>query len=571
MRSNEEFKQLVNDKYEKLNKNRRNFRRRLMTVGSSLIVTVIALNVFIGNGLYKKIFSGASDYASSESEISSAESQIDHDGNDYLSEEGGNDTLQSEAEDFEESKGNVSEEIFAEEGVDASNGPDLTVSEDEYDSDTSKNEIFDADEDFIFRPDGIMNIYSTVDLMHELYGVIYEDLCGPEDEENLSFPEVSEGESGAEETPLEPDVDLSQTQNGLTDFSFSIFRESYEYGKNNCVSPASAFYVLGMAANGAHGNTLQEMIDTLCGTDIYSLNAFMKHYKELYTNDLYQTASINGAMWFDSDVSIDKGFLNTNKEYYKMNAYKTVMNDGTALESINEWINRKTYGLIPRMLDNLNPGTDIVMASTVYFESSWNNKFSLLEGTQNFTSSDGKIKQVEMMIGSADKYLENGHCKGFIKDYGEKGKFKFIALLPNENISLKMLLGSLNSQEYRKLLSNASYIDTNVTMPLFECTARLELTDTLKKMGIKDAFDAQNANFYRLTDSNLSLSNVYQDVTISVHEKGTLAASATIITTPGATPPSETKELIFDKPFLYMIIDNETKLPMFIGTVEDFE
>ena len=56
---------------------------------------------------------------------------------------------------------------------------------------------------------------------------------------------------------------------------------------------------------------------------------------------------------------------------------------------------------------------------------------------------------------------------------------------------------------------------------------------------------------------------------IKVAEKGTKAGAVTVISMDKATSvePGEIKYVYLDRPFVYMIINNESSLPIFIGCV----
>jgi serpin B len=58
---------------------------------------------------------------------------------------------------------------------------------------------------------------------------------------------------------------------------------------------------------------------------------------------------------------------------------------------------------------------------------------------------------------------------------------------------------------------------------------------------------------------------------IDVDAEGTKAAAATAatITFKGMPLEPERKTVILNRPFLYMIVDTNTNLPMFIGTVQN--
>ena len=93
-------------------------------------------------------------------------------------------------------------------------------------------------------------------------------------------------------------------------------------------------------------------------------------------------------------------------------------------------------------------------------------------------------------------------------------------------------------------------------------------------MGIVDAFDASIADLSGLGTSeagNISISRVIHKTYLSLDAQGTIAGAATAIeaTDAGYFEPEDVKTVFLDRPFAYMLIDTQTNLPFFMGTVTD--
>ena len=69
-----------------------------------------------------------------------------------------------------------------------------------------------------------------------------------------------------------------------------------------------------------------------------------------------------------------------------------------------------------------------------------------------------------------------------------------------------------------------------------------------------------------IKSSYLFVNVAKQNNVFEIDENGTKAASTSMIEV--ATGVSNGK-LVFDRPFMYMIIDNATELPVYIGTVSN--
>ena len=147
-----------------------------------------------------------------------------------------------------------------------------------------------------------------------------------------------------------------------------------------------------------------------------------------------------------------------------------------------------------------------------------------------------------------------------------------MALLPNEGVSIKDYVSSLNGQKILDMLDSASNIEVHTKMPKFTAEYTILLEDVLKRMGITDAFETGIANFTRMAsgeDVSLYISKVLQKTYIEVDEKGTKAAAATVVVmgNGAAAPIQEYKTVYLDRPFVYMLIDCRSNVPFFIGTM----
>lgn len=111
-------------------------------------------------------------------------------------------------------------------------------------------------------------------------------------------------------------------------------------------------------------------------------------------------------------------------------------------------------------------------------------------------------------------------------------------------------------------------------IPKFRTEFDTEISEILKTMGMPDAFDPELADFSGLgtsSDGNIHISKVLHKTVISVGEQGTKAGAATVVEMADgcAIETEQVREVILDRPFLYMIWDMETNIPIFMGTLMD--
>ena len=175
------------------------------------------------------------------------------------------------------------------------------------------------------------------------------------------------------------------------------------------------------------------------------------------------------------------------------------------------------------------------------------------------------------MLHSEERYFLSGDgFTGFMKPY-EGSRYAFAALLPDEGSSLDTLAASLSGDMLTATLANAESTPVQTATPSFTGRCDMELDGALRALGMEDAFDMHSADFTGMGRSSLGsiyISTVLHGTYIELDAHGTRAAAVSIgITGDGAAPPTEPKRVILDRPFLYMIVDTQYSIPLFIGAV----
>ncbi len=376
--------------------------------------------------------------------------------------------------------------------------------------------------------------------------------------------------SGITANDVAADADLSDNA-GIMDFAAELFKNS-ENGENTLVSPFSVLCALAMTANGADGDTLSQMEETL-GMPIEQLNAYLHTYVNTLPQSDKAKLSTANSIWFSDEENFapNVDFLQKNADYYGAGIYKAKF-DSEALRDINAWVNQKTNGMIKEVLKEFSPDAVMYLINALAFEAEWESVYKKNEvHDAQFTKADGTAQNVEMMYGSEQTYLEDDSAKGFMKYYSG-GEYAFVALLPNEGISVSDYVQSLTGEKLKALFDGKQSCSVNTGLPKFKCECSYEMSDILKQMGMTDAFSTEKADFTKLgssADGNIFINRVIHKTFIEVGEKGTRAGAATVVemNAEGMPFPDEVKEVILDRPFVYMIVDTSANVPLFIGTV----
>ncbi len=375
-------------------------------------------------------------------------------------------------------------------------------------------------------------------------------------------------------TPQEPNAAPVELRGSKaiapTDFAVRLFQAGFAGEENTMLSPVSLLYALSMTANGAKGETLSQMEEVL-GMQLPELNAYLKAYKDSLSGDLYLANSI----WVTQDerFTVRPEFLQCNSDYYGADIYSAPFNAATC-EDINAWVKEKTKGMIEEILDEIPEEAVMYLVNALAFEAQWEEIYQetqIREG--EFTTEKGEKQKVEMMRSGESYYLESENATGFVKYY-EGRDYAFVALLPKEGMSVEEYVKSLDGAALSQLLSQPERADVTVCLPKFESEYSLELSETLEAMGMEDAFHSRSADFSALgssTEGNIFIGRVLHKTFIAVGEQGTKAGAAAVVEMidESAAEMPEPKYVTLDRPFVYLIIDTEAKLPLFMGTLMD--
>lgn len=357
----------------------------------------------------------------------------------------------------------------------------------------------------------------------------------------------------------------------VTDFSLALLQNSQLEGKNTLVSPLSVLAALGMTANGADGETLAQMTQAL-GLSPEALNGWISQHLNRQGDQL----KLANAIWLRNDgkLTVEEDFLKTATDCYQADVFREVFDDST-LNQINGWVKEHTDGMIPAILDRMDPSAVMYLVNALAFADKWEEPYLEFQVSDSFfTREDGTEQAISMMHSTEHQYLEADNAVGFLKYY-EGRKFAFAALLPNEGISMEAFLASLTGEQLRSLLSRPWETEVRAALPKFQTEFDTELSEVLMTLGMADAFDPDRADFSRMgtgDSGNLYISRVLHKTAITVAEEGTKAAAATAVEMAlGSAYNPDLKFVTLDRPFVYMLIDCETNTPFFIGTMMDME
>ncbi|MDE6425388.1 MAG: leucine-rich repeat protein [Ruminococcus sp.] len=365
----------------------------------------------------------------------------------------------------------------------------------------------------------------------------------------------------------------SQFISSQTDFAVKLLKETVTEPENVLISPYSVMQALAMTTNGADGKTLEEMEKTLGGVALDTLNEYLYTLRINQPDDEKCKLLTANSVWYrDTDkMSVNADFLQKTVDYYDADIFRAPF-DKSTVKSVNNWISQKTEGMIKEVLTEIDDNIMLYLINAVAFDAEWREKYEEYDiRDAEFTSADGTKQTAEMMYSTEYAYISGENETGFMKNYSG-ARYAFAAILPDENIPIVEYVQNLTPETLHTLLAEPQQEPVKAGLPKFNYEYNKELKKNLSAMGMPTAF-TPNADFSRLAkiDDGLLLDEVIHQTYINVDASGTKAGAVTVVSGACGAAPSPEQEVILDRPFVYCIVDTETTLPVFIGTLTTLE
>ena len=333
---------------------------------------------------------------------------------------------------------------------------------------------------------------------------------------------------------------------------------------NIVISPISIHQILSIISNGALGATQKEIVSSLSSTNIIQLNQESIENNKLNNHDSSSLKKVQISNGIFAKCQPKQSFLEVIKSKYNSTIEKLV-----SVEQINQWISNKTNNKINHMVDNIDNIT-MLLINAVTFKDNWeypfqiiNTKKGLFDGTQNVLIMHQRYDTV--------KYYENKFIQIIELPYFSS-HLGFVIMLPASDININQFASSLNYRNINEFLSLLDYQSVDLFLPKFEVNYDIILNDAMQRLGMKEAFDANNAKFGNICEDNdLFISYIKQKSYLKINEFGTDALTATTVHMGKMSiPPTEYKTMNIDRPFFFGIRNLRIKnMFMFMGIIKN--
>ncbi len=368
-------------------------------------------------------------------------------------------------------------------------------------------------------------------------------------------------------------------------FTLNFFQSLNGKMKNRSIvcSPLSITYVLSMVNDGATGTTEQELEQTL-GFHKGGIQAVNDYCKNLIDNlphvDEKVQLNIANAIFVNDKYQLRKQFQQDMSNYYDAKAEALDFSSPSTLGRINGWCDEKTRGMIPTILERVDPRTVSYLLNAIYFKADWASMFEKNETREEvFTTPDGETRVPLMHQNVYMNYLRNDQYAAVSIPYGN-GQWMMTVMLPEDGKTTDDVISSLAASGWstdflKNPLREARRYAVDLKLPRFETAFDTDdaggLIELLKGMGIRRAFDGNSAEIPNMCENgDLYISMMKQKAKIKVNEEGSEAAAVTIAGLNFLSAVADTQEppkatFHANRPFVYVIHEQSSGVILFVG------
>ena len=389
--------------------------------------------------------------------------------------------------------------------------------------------------------------------------------------------------------PTAGNADLAGLVGGNSAFSFDLYQALSGRDGNLFYSPHSISLALAMTYAGAGGQTERQMADTLGfslprerlhaafndldlqlasrGTDVQSRNG-----------EGFRLNIVN-AVWGQQGHPFQEAFLDVLAESYGAGVRPTdfIAAPEESRIAINDWVAERTEDRIKDLIPPgiINPLTRMVLTNAIYFNASWLLPFSEANTrTQPFHLLDGSSVDVPMMRTSEDFGYAAGDAYQAVDLPYVGNELSMTVIVPDRG-RFREFEDSLEAGLVDLIIAGLGFRRVTLDLPKFEFESEFQLSETLKSMGMSNAFDSAASDFSGMDGRSclagdpvcLYIREVVHKAFVSVDEAGTEAAAATAVMMQAESAPPSPVAVTVDRPFIFLIRDRETGAILLAGRV----
>uniref|UniRef100_A0A915PVQ2 Serpin domain-containing protein n=1 Tax=Setaria digitata TaxID=48799 RepID=A0A915PVQ2_9BILA len=359
------------------------------------------------------------------------------------------------------------------------------------------------------------------------------------------------------------------------DFALNLLKTVAKSNETVTLSPFSINIALAIVYAGAEGKTKQQIAEVLTkGQNSQRLNNYFSYLlTEILKKKNKYILNIANRLYIHHSFDLKQAYISIVKSHYAEQLQQVNFDQKDAVvkaaDEINRWVAQQTNGKIKNLVipSDIRSNTKLMLTNAIYFKGNWENPFDKSMTKAKIFHSH-KPRKIEMM--TTEGYFpyyedENVQLLG-IPYIGHEVYFH--VLLPQRRSDLVDIEKTLTGRKLLDYLQGSTETKVQVEIPKFNIEKKFQLVDSLKKMGMSDAF-THTANFTVISDMPLYISAVLHKSFIEVNEEGSEAAASSTVELQMRSAPilfPAARVFCADHPHLFAITWHSTTV-LFIGRI----
>ncbi len=392
-------------------------------------------------------------------------------------------------------------------------------------------------------------------------------------------PFKDHGEEGRKEWQESMAVQYDQPD-GYADSLGTFFKESIPAflaaakGENAVCSPVNVYMALAMLAECAEGTSRQQILALMGADSIEELRQQASYvWNAHYRDDGYVKLLLGNSLWLDEAYTFRENTVNILAESHYASVFRGDLGSEKMNESLRDWINEQTGGLLKDQTADLalDPSTVLALASTIEYRVNWSSQFDEERNTKApFHAAGGDVTATYMnQTSTGTYYWGENFCATSLRLEDSSTMW---LILPDEGVTPAEILEQGTATELvmgnRDVVSSKS-VRINLSLPKFDVSSNANLVDAISGMGVTEIFSDRTADLTGIAadGSRPYVSEIEHAARVLIDENGVEGAAYTVIMAPeGAIPPKDEVDFVPDRPFLFVITSRDG-LPLFTGTM----
>lgn len=371
--------------------------------------------------------------------------------------------------------------------------------------------------------------------------------------------------------------------NNGNEFTINLFKELSKNNKENLLlNGFSINSTLSLYLNGLEGATADEIKAALNYGNM-TQDEINENYKLLLDGlkkaDKTTTLAIANSVWLRHDYVPNEEFKSIADNYFDSHVGLVDFSSATSCGEIRKWMSQKTNNLIPDYEFAPDVFLHHCVLNAMAFKGIWRTRFDeSLTRDAVFMNYDKEPTMVKMMESQKDLsgYNLSEYYSFAVQAFGNCA-FSMIFVLPEPGKNLNEVIEKFNYSQFLNEYANTD-IGYRIKLPRYKISNEIELMPALQSLGITKIFnkkaDNKDIRFDKIATNSvgeltddLFVDRLRQKNEITVDEKGAEVKTVTEKLPEGYVTAAGVYDLNFNRPFLYMIMENSTKTILYIGKV----